>query len=83
MSTVAFISMVHQVFRAKNLSKMQFSSPVLFLIVLFVGEVDRLSGEDIIGCGGFIKSEVEINFSLIEVRSIYEACFKVQAVGCG
>ncbi len=24
--------------------------------------------QDIIGCGGFVKSEVEINFSLIEVN---------------
>jgi len=35
--------------------------------LLFLYTVEITDSQDIVGCGGFIKSEVEINFSVIEV----------------
>lgn len=52
---------------AKVFSKMTNWFLVFFCLILtcFAPEIQS---DDIIGCGGFIKSEVEINFSLIEVK---------------
>jgi len=36
-------------------------------IVLSVVTI-QLVNSDVLGCGGFVKSDVEINFSLVEVR---------------
>ena len=36
-------------------------------VILSTSHYTNVFCDDIIGCGGFIKSEVEINFSLIEV----------------
>ena len=41
---------------------------ITFSLILLCNVKEAWS-EDIIGCGGFIKSDVEINFSLIEVHA--------------
>jgi len=42
---------------------------ILSFVTLFAVLPDNIWADDVIGCGGFIKSKVEINFSLIEVSS--------------
>lgn len=37
-----------------------------FLYVIFVNGTDDI----LVGCGGFVKSDVEINYSVIEVRRL-------------
>jgi len=39
----------------------------IFCVIFCCGNVEITYSQDIVGCGGFIKSEVEINFSVIEV----------------
>ena len=38
---------------------------VLFLFAIF--QPVHLQGDGVLGCGGFVKSDVDINFSLVEV----------------
>ena len=45
--------------------------------VLFFCKVAITDSQDIVGCGGFIKSEVEINFSVIEVCTCHLTMFLV------
>ena len=40
---------------------------IVQLCVCFAHVVPFVYSDDILGCGGFVKSEVKINFSLIEV----------------
>ena len=37
------------------------------LLFLFVYVVNSVSADDVVGCGGFVKSDVDINYSFIEV----------------
>ena len=39
--------------------------------LLICYNVAPTDSQDIVGCGGFIKSEVEINFSVIEVSTCH------------
>ena len=43
-----------------------------FVIILLsvYSLIPQVITQDIIGCGGFVKSEVEINFSVIEVNAL-------------
>lgn len=46
-------------------SILEFNSfPLIFLITAFLGSCYG----DIVGCGGFLKSQVVIDFSLVEVK---------------
>jgi len=40
------------------------------LTLIFCSLFAYCRAQDILGCGGFIKSEVEINFSIIEVNIV-------------
>ena len=40
-------------------------------LFLFLCVVDEALGDDVVGCGGFVKSGVDINYSFIEVYPIY------------
>ena len=33
----------------------------------FLNVVDNILADDVVGCGGFVKSDVDINYSFIEV----------------
>ena len=46
--------------------RMEVTAGVLFLAI-FAALTDLINAQDILGCGGFVKSEVEINFSMVEV----------------
>jgi hypothetical protein len=53
------------------LSDNSFAGRVLFALVLSLSIFSVVTNDnDILGCGGFIKSEVEINFSLVEVSNL-------------
>uniref|UniRef100_H3AWF4 Nodal modulator n=1 Tax=Latimeria chalumnae TaxID=7897 RepID=H3AWF4_LATCH len=41
---------------------------VVVVVVAEVGDVVLGSDDIVVGCGGFVKSEVEINYSLIEIK---------------
>ncbi len=43
-----------------------------FLYVTFVNGTDDI----LVGCGGFVKSDVEINYSVIEVRRLKSSGLK-------
>ncbi len=43
-----------------------------FLYVTFVNGTDDI----LVGCGGFVKSDVEINYSVIEVRRLESSGLK-------
>lgn len=43
-----------------------------FLYVTFVNGTDDI----LVGCGGFVKSDVEINYSVIEVRRLESSSLK-------
>lgn len=46
------------------------AAAVLLLLLLLCGVGPACGSEDIVvGCGGFVKSDVEINYSLIEVSA--------------
>ena len=46
-----------------------FSSLILrYIFVYLCFNVKNVTAQDVLGCGGFVKSEVEINFSLVEVK---------------
>jgi len=47
---------------------MSYYALIVQLVVCFVCVPPFIFADDILGCGGFVKSEVKINFSLIEVR---------------
>ncbi len=57
----------------KNLSprKMQFRVPFTALLGIILCSVYGANSQDILGCGGFVKSEVEINFSMVEVSPFF------------
>ncbi len=42
----------------------------LSLLGLFLSCATQVESEDILGCGGFVKSEVDINFSMVEVSAL-------------
>lgn len=44
-----------------------------FLCVTFVNATDDI----LVGCGGFVKSDVEINYSVIEVRRLERSGLKM------
>ncbi|KAL3886602.1 hypothetical protein ACJMK2_026586 [Sinanodonta woodiana] len=41
---------------------------LLFSLLLVVNTLIRCGGDNVLGCGGFVKSDVDINFSLVEVK---------------
>ncbi|KAI0209330.1 Nodal modulator 2 [Lamellibrachia satsuma] len=47
---------------------MSYYALIVQLVVCFVCVPPFIFADDILGCGGFVKSEVKINFSLIEVK---------------
>ena len=50
-------------FSSKMLNLKEYSAFIFIILLLFCGS----ESQDILGCGGFVKSEVEINFSMVEV----------------
>lgn len=54
---------------------------LLFIYSLYFNCVDVYT-QDIVACGGFIKSDVEINFSLIEVISDKMSDIKFMLFAC-
>ena len=50
-----------------------FSSISIISSLILLNFVDQLHADGVLGCGGFVKSDVEINFSLVEVIKIAEA----------
>ena len=53
---------------------MSYYALIVQLVVSFVCVPPFIFADDILGCGGFVKSEVKINFSLIEVTSPADRC---------
>ena len=55
---------------------------VMFTLILscFALLVATTCGQDIYGCGGFIKSSVDIDFALIEVSPPVNLCLHVHAL---
>ena len=53
---------------AKFSSKMLNLKECCVFIATFLLLICCTESQDILGCGGFVKSEVEINFSMVEVR---------------
>lgn len=43
------------------------SLSIIILLSLIVDKAASAEGDGVLGCGGFVKSDVEINFSLVEV----------------
>ncbi|KAJ8923473.1 hypothetical protein NQ315_010051 [Exocentrus adspersus] len=43
---------------------------VLYLIIFILNIIITVSGDEVLGCGGFIKSHVPIDFSKVEVRLV-------------
>ena len=37
------------------------------VLLLFLCVVDSVLSDDVVGCGGFVKSDIDINYSYIEV----------------
>ncbi|PVD27782.1 hypothetical protein C0Q70_12955 [Pomacea canaliculata] len=44
------------------------SLSIIILLSLIVDKAASAEGDGVLGCGGFVKSDVEINFSLVEVK---------------
>ena len=49
----------------------QFLSLCFTLCLMFIPSTNA---DSVFGCGGFVKSDVDINFSLVEVRSPVTSC---------
>ncbi|XP_061181394.1 BOS complex subunit NOMO1-like [Saccostrea echinata] len=43
-------------------------SNMLFCFFLFILQIVNVTSDGVLGCGGFVKSDVDINFSLVEVK---------------
>lgn len=41
---------------------------LLFCIILFIDVIYYVTCNDVLGCGGFLKSHVQIDFSKVEVK---------------
>ncbi|XP_014667742.1 PREDICTED: nodal modulator 3-like isoform X2 [Priapulus caudatus] len=41
---------------------------ILSILVFFILSITLIGAQDILGCGGFVKSDVDINFSLVEIK---------------
>lgn len=41
---------------------------IAVIIVIFACIITNTFGSDVLGCGGFIKSHVQIDFSKVEVK---------------
>ena len=37
------------------------------VLLLFLCVVESVLSDDVVGCGGFVKSDIDINYSYIEV----------------
>ena len=48
---------------------------VLYFVLSFVSNLLFVQADDVVGCGGFVQSEVDINYSLVQV-----SCIKVAKV---
>ena len=46
-------------------------------VILFVAYIRSAVSDGVLGCGGFVKSDVEINFSLVEVSNLYFSLYDV------
>ena len=53
-------------------TKMAYFAVLVAVIVQLIASFDRTLCQDILGCGGFVRSEVEINYSLVEVSKNHE-----------
>ena len=45
-------------------------------VLALVKMAELVVAQDVVGCGGFVQSDVEINYSLIEVR-LYSYCYYI------
>lgn len=43
-------------------------SAVLYVFLFMLDILLKVNGDEVLGCGGFIKSHVPIDFSKVEVR---------------
>ena len=50
-----------------GMGNQHFLSLCFSLCLMFIRSTNA---ESVFGCGGFVKSDVDINFSLVEVRSV-------------
>lgn len=47
-----------------------FSSQTIYTVVFFLQLINNVKSDGVLGCGGFVKSDVDINFSLVEVGEV-------------
>lgn len=40
---------------------------LIHILAFFLPFIDNVKSDGVLGCGGFVKSDVDINFSLVEV----------------
>lgn len=53
--------------RALSTSKLLLN-PWIIIITIFISHWENGVANEVIGCGGFLKSEVELDFSRVEIR---------------
>ena len=47
---------------------------VLYFVMPFVSNLFLVDADDVVGCGGFVQSEVDINYSLVQVEKHAKTC---------
>lgn len=43
-------------------------STILLILIEFLNYFIEINGDEILGCGGFIKSHADIDFSKVEIK---------------
>lgn len=55
-----------------------FSFQTIYTVVFFLQLINNVNSDGVLGCGGFVKSDVDINFSLVEVSEVYVRLVKFE-----
>jgi hypothetical protein len=67
---------IHDLFSMKSFRLSQsgvvvmFSLKIVFFFIFILKKLSNVRSDGVLGCGGFVKSDVDINFSLVEVSKI-------------
>ena len=74
--------MIHRAWWKVFLSQStMFSCQIVLYFVIFASSHLLLAqGDDVVGCGGFVQSEVDINYSLVQVTYQVLKTSKIDAV---